>query len=76
MLFGEGEGILEVLAVVATLTVIVLVRVEGDLPVQDGTLLCVSSKSLGDSPASRSGTGVRCKDGELNTTCIVCVGMV
>ena len=43
MLFGEGEGILEVFAVVATLTVIVLVKVDGDccpLPRwQDGTLL-------------------------------------
>jgi len=36
----------------------------------------VSSRSLGDSPASRSGTGVRCKDGELNTTCETLFGCV
>ena len=75
LLGGEGEGNIGVLVVVATLTVMVLVRVlEGEAcwalrEQEDGILLWVSKRSLGDSPASRSGTGVRWSEGELNTTC-------
>ena len=79
MLFGEGDGTLEVLVLVATLTGMVLVRVEGEvcwsLMVVEGTLLCVSRRSLGDSQFSRLCTGVRWSEGELNTTCVICANM-